>query len=80
MPTQPTPDDAIQTGWANILGQPGPQIVPPNVPILTLGPLDLAKLTGFRDWITTLIGSSVIPPIADLDPNQSQGPPAGTDP
>lgn len=81
MPTEPKPvDEAIQTGLADILGQPGPVIVAPSVPPLTLSPLDYARLTGFRDWLTTLIRSSVVPPIGGLDPNQSQGPPAGTEP
>lgn len=71
MPVTPDPvDDAVQTGWQAILTQPGPVIVPPNVPLLTLTPADFARLTGFRGWIDALIGASVIPPIAGLDPNQ----------
>ena len=74
MPVAPDPvDDAVQAGWQAILGQPGPVILPPSVPllpILTLSPLDFARLTVFREWIDAIIGASVIPPIGGLDPNQ----------
>ena len=80
MPITPNPvDEAIKKGVDDLRLQDGPTMIAPFIPSPTTL-LDLLRLTTLRKALELAEQTAVIPPIGGLDPNQSQGPPAGTAP